>query len=175
MRKSSSNRQSLLSNPKALSYFYGTVHAEATLMGLIASLFLEDHEKDKSNATEITYEGRKIRLEQAIISLLGIANPAIAVGKMCCWCCQKLSQLINPLISTPGSHGTIYPWCPPRIGISLEVLEVLEGQLWGRLCQALHEHSHQRQSTHSRQSSGPSTISSSDERIPRLYSTLRTF
>ena len=55
---------------KAPSYFYGTVHAEATLMGLIASLFLEDHEKDKRNATEITYEGRKVRLEQATISLL---------------------------------------------------------------------------------------------------------
>jgi hypothetical protein len=59
-----------------------------------------------------------------------LTNPAIAAGKKCCWCCAKLSELMNPTILIPGSHGTIYPWCPPRIGVSLGILEALESELW---------------------------------------------
>lgn len=33
-----------------------------------------------------------------------------------------------------------YPWCLPRIGIGLGVLEALD---WARLYQGLHTHSHQ--------------------------------
>ena len=58
-------------------------------------------------------------------------------------------------VSNPRSYSTIYPWCPPRIGVSLGVLEALESQLRGRLYQALVEKHH---STHSRQSWGSSSI-----------------
>ena len=87
-----------------------------------------------------------------------MVNPAIAAGKKC-WCCEKLSDLINP-VSIPRSHGIIYPWCPPRIGIDLAVLEALEKQLWARLYEVLKE-KHQ-SSTHSCRSSESSLIDDSE-------------
>ena len=63
-------------------------------------------------------------------------------------------------MSIPGSHGTIYPWCPPRIGIGLDVLEALESELWIKLYQGLRE-KHQ-SSAHSHQSSEPSSIDESE-------------
>ena len=89
-----------------------------------------------------------------------LANPAIAAGKKCCSCCTKISQLINPAVVIPGSHGAIYPWCPPRVGVGLDILEALESQLWDRLYQGLRE-KHQ-SSTHSHQSSEPSSIDDSE-------------
>ena len=44
-------------------------------MGLIASLFLKDDEEDKSNATEIMYDGVKIKLDPTSISQLVCRYP----------------------------------------------------------------------------------------------------
>ena len=83
-----------------------------------------------------------------------LANPAIPTGKKCGWCCEKLLQLINPVL-IPRSHGTIYSWCPPRVRNNLGVLEALERQLWTRLYQGLRE---KHRSTDLHQSLGSSSI-----------------
>jgi hypothetical protein len=131
---------------KVPSFFHGAIHAEATLMGLISYLNPNHEHNVYGRDAEILNED-SFNLESfwpvCCLFFVPIHNqhiyfqalakkPAIATGNKCCWCCQKISQLIGP-ISIPGSHGVIYPWCPPQIGISLATLEVLETKLWERL------------------------------------------
>jgi len=159
LRKRYPNAEGLIQSSEAFlcskvpSFFYGAVHAEATLMGLTAHALLDERERKRDTGCIVHYAGvQQFFLEEMV-------SPAIAVGKKCCWCCKKLSELIEPSISIPGSHGIIYSWCPPRIGVSLNVLEELEGQLWRRLHQALLEHRAQiRGAALSRQSSGSSSL-----------------
>ena len=69
-------------------------------------------------------------------------------------------NFVNLLTQQYQFPGLIYPWCPPRIGIVLDVLEALEAQLWAILYQGLRvEHQN---STHSRQSSESSSIDESE-------------
>ena len=70
---------------------------------------------------------------------------------------KTLSSYLTQQYQFPG---LIYPWCPPRIAIVLDVLEALEAQLWAILYQGLRvEHQN---STHSRQSSESSSIDESE-------------
>ena len=57
---------------------------------------------------------------------------AIAVGRRCCWCCEKLGNLSGD-IKLSGSHGKLYAWSPPQVGVDMNVLKDLEDALWDEL------------------------------------------
>jgi hypothetical protein len=54
------------------------------------------------------------------------------VDKKCCWCCDKLGNLLGDIM-LPDSHGIIYAWSPPRVGLDVTVLQALENALWDEL------------------------------------------
>jgi len=76
---------------------------------------------------------------------------AIGVGKKCCWCCWRLSELLDqeaskrslrnqdagsgshpgipPHFVLRGTHGSIFPWYPPQFGIPPGILETLRDEL----------------------------------------------
>ena len=131
------------------SFFPGAIHSEATLMGLI-SYFSPDNDAEhiRSDTEILNFDTFKKDFRPVcyyFLSFIGntnryfqaLVNLAIAAEKKCCWCCDKLSQLVNPTVLIPRSNGVIYPWCPPRIGIGLGKLEVLETQLWTKLYEEL--------------------------------------
>jgi len=70
-----------------------------------------------------------------------MTDKVIGVGKKCCWCCSALGSILSQdkhiSIKLPGSHGIIYPWTPPRVGLDLNVLQILEDQLWDALYMAI--------------------------------------
>ena len=132
-------------------------------MGLI-SYFKPDHkhnERDEEISNQDTFN-----LESFLPPYFqAVETPSIAIGNnKCCWCCQKLYHYTNP-ISTPASHGIIYPWCPPRVGISLHVLEWMETQLWDKLHLTLREENQYPSSRRSLKSSGSSSTIFSDSEI----------
>ena len=57
----------------------------------------------------------------------------IAVSKECCWCCDWLGQNLESQFTLPGTYGVMYPWEPPKVGVSELVLKKLEDELWSRL------------------------------------------
>jgi len=66
----------------------------------------------------------------------------------------------------PGSHGIVYPWSPPRFGLDLSVLQILEDRLWNALYTAIDKAEFG--VPLSRQSSGSSSVG--DEDAPWAYS-----
>ncbi|CAA7263640.1 unnamed protein product [Cyclocybe aegerita] len=126
--------------------FTGSIHAEATLMGLLnyysqnATVPLP---RDVVDAPDLLRE-----------LFVPTTERAIAVSKKCCWCCQRLGELLEPNISLPGTHGILFAWNPPFVGIDAEVLEILEHELWSKLRQHLRNGAFS--TTHSRHSSGSS-------------------
>ena len=83
-----------------------------------------------------------------------IFEKAIAVGKKCCWCCDRLGSLLGD-IKLPGSHGVLFSWTPPRVGVDVAILQVLENDLWDEMNAAIQDNISR---VHSRQSSGSSTV-----------------
>ncbi|CAA7270715.1 unnamed protein product [Cyclocybe aegerita] len=133
--------------------FSGTIHAEATLMGLL-TYFSRQGDASYYAGDILNINILKESIEPALV------KPAIGVGKKCCWCCYRLATLLpqhygdeNP-ISLPGTHGILYGWCPPRVGVEVEVLKRLESKLWVKLDRAIHLRLLRREAAHSRQSSG---------------------
>ena len=128
---------------KIPSSFQGAIHAEAALMGL--AFYFAPYYKPNGRDAEISnldnsnLESFYVPFTANTFIFQDLGIPAIATGKKCCWCCNKLSQLANPVVLLPESHGVIQPWCPPRVGIDLRVLEALETQLWEKLYNALKE------------------------------------
>lgn len=65
----------------------------------------------------------------------------IAVGRKCCWCCDRLRLELQSANNTrfkfPGSNDIIYPWSPPRVGVDLKVLQRLEDALFQELLKAI--------------------------------------
>ena len=57
----------------------------------------------------------------------------ISVAQKCCWCCDWLSKILEMQFTLPGTHGVMYPWDPPKVGVSELVLKKLEGELWNQL------------------------------------------
>ena len=62
---------------------------------------------------------------------------AIAVTQKCCWCCDWLRKNLELHFTLPGTHGVIYPWDPPKVGVSELVLKKLEEELWIKLYDAV--------------------------------------
>jgi len=95
-------------------------------------------------------------------------NTFIGVGKKCCWCCSALGSILSQhdhiSINLPGSHGVVYPWSPPRVGLDLSVLRILEEQLWTELHAAIK--TAEFGVPLSRQSSGTSSV---DEDAPKIF------
>jgi len=64
----------------------------------------------------------------------------IGVGKKCCWCCSRLAeelQVAHPTVSfeIPASHGLIFQWALPTIGVSVDVAKAMEKaleEIWHR-------------------------------------------
>ena len=56
------------------------------------------------------------------------------VGKKCCWCCKILAYAISMVQTSiypeiPASHGLIFPWALPTIGISVAAAKFMENGL----------------------------------------------
>jgi len=127
--------------------FTGTTHAEATLMGLLKSF---PPAPPFTNHIEI--EGVQF-LKQLIEPVCLLSLPlcifdvqavrmqatfenAIAVNKKCCWCCDRLGTLLGD-VKLPGSHGVLYSWRPPRVGVDVSVLRSFESHLWDEMKAAI--------------------------------------
>jgi hypothetical protein len=104
-------------------------------------------------------------LTGAALQTVGMADKIIGVGKKCCWCCSTLSSILSQdkhvSIKLPGSHGIVYPWSPPRVGLDVSVLEILEERLWAELHTAIEKYDFG--VPLSRQSSGSSSVDDDDE------------
>ena len=80
------------------------------------------------------------------------------MGKKCCWCCYHLRSILaddGAQFKLPRSHGIMYPWSPPRVGLDIKLLEVLEDALWRELPHAIMEQQLILLTRHSSGSSSP--------------------
>ncbi|KAG1873600.1 hypothetical protein DFJ58DRAFT_759202 [Suillus subalutaceus] len=116
--------------------FSGTVHAEATLMGLLTYF--------SSSSSRVAFE-MPLR-DDHVAALDKLLEPAttenvVAVGRKCCWCCDRLRiELLGAnrtRFKFPSSNGVIYPWSPPRVGVDVKVLQRLEFALFQELYAAI--------------------------------------
>ncbi|KAF8322353.1 uncharacterized protein EI90DRAFT_3078029 [Cantharellus anzutake] len=90
----------------------------------------------------------------------------IGVAKKCCWCCNMLATLLNSTdiqFSLPGSHGRIFPWALPSMGISYEVACSLEDKLKKQLSVAIWKMLDELKHMSESQTSSPVSDGSSDE------------
>ncbi|KAG2042032.1 hypothetical protein BDR03DRAFT_978763 [Suillus americanus] len=122
--------------------FSGTVHAEATLMGLLTYF--------SSSSSRVAFE-MPLRddhvaaldklLEPASLIINATTENVVAVAGKCCWCCDRLRFELLEANGTrfkfPGSNGVIYPWSPPRVGVDVKVLQRLEYALFQELHAAI--------------------------------------
>ncbi|KAL4062198.1 hypothetical protein J3A83DRAFT_2417583 [Scleroderma citrinum] len=108
--------------------FSDCVHAEATLMGLV-NYYNHDlvHE---IHSTGIKNQDMVRRIIQPVVDA---EEAMITASKMCCWCCDWLGQHLTTHFVLPGTHGIMYPWDPPKFGVSVSVLRRLERELWRSL------------------------------------------
>jgi len=145
--------------------YTGTTHAEATLMGLL-TYFSEPNPSSCVDYWNALQRDSKVaqRMEVLIGPTAGTADKVIGVGKKCCWCCSTLSSILSQdkhvSIKLPGSHGIIYPWSPPHVGLDVSVLEILEERLWVELHTAIEKGDFG--VPLSRQSSGSSSVDDED-------------
>ncbi|PPQ79051.1 hypothetical protein CVT25_002360 [Psilocybe cyanescens] len=117
--------------------FYGSVHAEAVLMGLIAH-FSQDFNNSTSNSygVEFKQETRAI-LEEFILPLPAEKVIVLSDGFPPCSCCRWLSTRLNSgfqLTSTKGQKFvSTSAWTPPPVGVDTALLEDLEANLLDEL------------------------------------------
>ena len=151
--------------------FTGTIHAEATLMGLL-SYFSHDSSVNYGGRIEdiglLNEFIRPVRYFQLSFPpplythplMKATVEKSIAVStKKCCWCCNKLGSLLGD-VKLPGSHGVLCSWTPPRMGIDITLLQALEDSLWKELEAAI---GNTLSLVPSRQRSGSSTILESED------------
>jgi hypothetical protein len=168
--------------------YTGTTHAEATLMGLL-TYFSESNPSSRADYWNALQRDSKVAqrmevligpvsstlnlfissvLTGAALQTIGTADKVIGVGKKCCWCCSTLGSILSQdkhvSIKLPGSHGIMYPWIPPRVGLDVSVLEILEERLWAELHKAIEKGGFG--VPLSRQSSGSSSV---DEDTPKEF------
>ncbi|KAG2014310.1 hypothetical protein CC2G_011138 [Coprinopsis cinerea AmutBmut pab1-1] len=112
--------------------FTGTLHAETILMA-VAKYQAQAHGERITYGADIDDES----LKNLCALLPGSEAPcAIGVGKKCCYCCWQLGERIGG-VKLPGTHGILFPWTPPPIGVDIAQLRDLEQHLWknlGDLC-----------------------------------------
>ena len=88
-----------------------------------------------------------------------IFEKAIAIVTKCCWCCDRLGSLLGD-IKLPGSHGVLFSWTPPRVGVDVTILQALENDLWDEMNAAVEDNIF---CDHSHQSSGSSMVFGEDD------------
>ncbi|KIM55278.1 hypothetical protein SCLCIDRAFT_52854, partial [Scleroderma citrinum Foug A] len=109
--------------------FFDFVHSEAVLMGL-----LNYYKHYSVQAGQDVGFGDPQRMQQ-ILAEAGEA--VITISEECCWCCDWLSKNSESQFMLLGTHGMMYPWDPPKVGVSELVLKKLEGELWNNLYEAV--------------------------------------
>ncbi|KAF8337098.1 uncharacterized protein EI90DRAFT_3044876 [Cantharellus anzutake] len=133
--------------------FHGTIHCEASLMGAIVQYSGQANNTQNTQLPEIFHStSNKPR--------------TIGVAKKCCWCCSMLATLLNSTdiqFSLPGSHGRIFPWALPSMGISYEVACSLEEKLKNQLSLAIWKMLDELKHMSESQTSSPVSDGSSDE------------
>ncbi|KIM55298.1 hypothetical protein SCLCIDRAFT_307910 [Scleroderma citrinum Foug A] len=107
------------------------VHSEAALMGLLN--YYKHHSAQAGQDVEFWEQ----RMQQIVQPLVEAGEAVIAISEECCWCCDWLSKNSESQFTLPGTHGMIYPWDPPKVGVSELVLKKLEGELWNQLYEAV--------------------------------------
>jgi hypothetical protein len=136
--------------------YIGTTHVEATLMGLL-TYFSEPNPSSRVDYWNALQRDSKVAQRMEVLigpvsptlnpfispvltgaarQTVGMADKVIGVGKKCCWCCSTLGTILQDeyvSIERPGSHGIVYPWSPPRVGLDVSVLRKLEDRLWDEL------------------------------------------
>ncbi|KZV73138.1 hypothetical protein PENSPDRAFT_319905 [Peniophora sp. CONT] len=122
-------------------HFLGNVHAEAAVMALSCL----DSENLVKRVTKLP----------------------IGVSKKCCWTCWKLSQSLQSrdtrqTFDLADSHGKIYAWDPPEIGIPTAVLRDLSESLMQEVRVAAALDAEERESQASSPISGPSEAEEED-------------
>ncbi|PFH47629.1 hypothetical protein AMATHDRAFT_6582 [Amanita thiersii Skay4041] len=90
--------------------FKGNAHSESVLMGLIEASKTGDF-------------GGEVDDEARFRAHFKDRRSAIGTMTKCCWCCHWLSCELG--IKTAGTHGIVYPWSPPTMDISDELLQQL--------------------------------------------------
>ncbi|RPD53588.1 hypothetical protein L227DRAFT_396380 [Lentinus tigrinus ALCF2SS1-6] len=82
------------------------------------------------HSTELTADVQKIAT-----AFDHIGSLPIGITKKCCWACFRLAELLledtQRDFILPGTHGVIYPWSPPPLGVSSQVLSRLRDELMG--------------------------------------------
>ncbi|KIM51598.1 hypothetical protein SCLCIDRAFT_33316 [Scleroderma citrinum Foug A] len=109
--------------------FFGCIHAEAMLMGLLN--YYNCYSAHAGQGVGIQNPQIMQHIVQPEVAEAGEA--VIAVSKRCCWCCEWLGKNLESQFTLPGTHGMMYPWDPPNVGVSESVLKKLEGELWDQL------------------------------------------
>ncbi|KAF8414845.1 hypothetical protein L210DRAFT_852298 [Boletus edulis BED1] len=110
--------------------FTGCVHAEAALMGLVNYYGAQLTRTGQGAETEIE---NAQQLRDLIQPVAEAGNAVIAVSKKCCWCCDWLGGHLDAQFQLPGTHGLMFPWDPPVVGVDVSVLKTLEAKLWEEL------------------------------------------
>ncbi|KAG2014309.1 hypothetical protein CC2G_011137 [Coprinopsis cinerea AmutBmut pab1-1] len=107
--------------------FAGSVHPEATLLGLVTHW---------NTPHPVNYDAEINDVEE-LAMMLQKRDRFIAVGSsnQCCFCCHivgrhKEEDVID---AYPGTNGVIHPWTPPRVGVKLSILKDVEAFLWDQL------------------------------------------
>ena len=118
--------------------FTGSVHCEATLMGLVANA---TQSPSPAASSEIDYKVGWGALSPCCPLTRGFSSQIlvdknkvcrIGVGKKSCWCCNRLAELLEtPHIRflSSGTHGIVFPWVLPATGIPAGVGQGLEEEL----------------------------------------------
>ncbi|KAJ8597369.1 hypothetical protein M405DRAFT_507775 [Rhizopogon salebrosus TDB-379] len=115
------------------------LHAEVTLMGLL-TYFSEPNPSSRVDYWNALQDSTIAeRMEVLVGPAMATTNKAIGVGKKCCWCCSTLVTILQDksVSIERGSHGIIYPWSPPRVGLDASVLQKLEDRWWDELHRAI--------------------------------------
>jgi hypothetical protein len=128
--------------------FRGKAHCEASLMGAIVQYNGQANTERSMQNTELPgifhvscQMSYTAYCQSPLFSKSTSNKPrAIGVATKCCWCCNMLATLLNSTgirFSLPGSHGRIFPWALPSIGISYKVACSLENELRKQLSLAI--------------------------------------
>ena len=114
------------------------VHPEAALMGLLNHYNHYSEQADQGEDTQRTQQivqlVRSFHSEE--VEEAGEAT-IIALTQKCCWCCHWLGEKLESQFVVPATHGVMYPWDPPKVGVSELVLKKLEDELWNQLCEVM--------------------------------------
>ncbi|RDB28929.1 hypothetical protein Hypma_016125 [Hypsizygus marmoreus] len=110
--------------------FSGTIHCQASLMGLIYSF--SPGVSSTSIPTSASAPPLSKDTTEILQDIFTNADSVVGVGRKCCLCCYWLAQALtseNDRFLVPETNGIVLPWTPPSYGIPLEILEQIEEKL----------------------------------------------